>query len=232
MDWRGVRAEVLRRIEARDYPPGGSIPNEADLAAEFGCARATVNRALRELAYAGRIERRRKAGTRVPIAPVRQAILAIPIIRADIAARGLEPGYRLISAALERPDPATRAILEDQPGAEPAAARLWHVVALHTGDGAPFVLEDRWINPDAVPGLGPESFAAISANEWLVAHAGFSSGRIAFGAVSAPAATARLLGCAPAAPLLRLTRTTRSGPRPVTLVRLSYAPGHEIATGF
>ena len=97
---------------------------------------------------------------------------------------------------------------------------------------APFVLEDRWINPDAVPGLGPESFAAISANEWLVAHAGFSSGRIAFGAVSAPAATARLLGCAPAAPLLRLTRTTRSGPRPVTLVRLSYAPGHEIATVF
>ena len=230
MDWQGIRAEVLRRIEARDYPPGGSIPNEADLAAEFGCARATVNRALRELARAGRIERRRKAGTRVPLAPVRQAVLSIPIIRHDIAARGLAPGYRLISAALGRPDAATRAALEA--GAGPAAAQLWHVVGLHTGDGAPFVLEDRWINPEAVAGLGPESFAAISANEWLVAHAGFSAGRIAFGAVSATPATARLLGCTPAAPLLRLTRTTRSGPRPVTLVRLSYAPGHEIATGF
>lgn len=32
---------MLRRIRARDWPPGSVIPNEADLAVEFGCARAT-----------------------------------------------------------------------------------------------------------------------------------------------------------------------------------------------
>ena len=45
------------------------IPGEEALAREFGCARATVNRALRDLAEAGVLERRRKAGTRVALQP-------------------------------------------------------------------------------------------------------------------------------------------------------------------
>ena len=46
-------AEVERRIYTREWQPGQSIPNEADLAVEFRCARVTVNRALRTLADAG-----------------------------------------------------------------------------------------------------------------------------------------------------------------------------------
>ena len=62
--WQGVMEEVRRRIHARDWPPGALIPNEADLAAEFGVARVTVNRALRTLAEAGLLDRRRKAEQR------------------------------------------------------------------------------------------------------------------------------------------------------------------------
>jgi GntR family transcriptional regulator, histidine utilization repressor len=47
----------------------------------LGCARATVNRALRDLAEAGLLERRRKGGTRVPLTPVRKATFEIAIIR-------------------------------------------------------------------------------------------------------------------------------------------------------
>jgi GntR family histidine utilization transcriptional repressor len=86
--WEDIRAEVLRRIRVRDWPPGGLIPTEETLAQEFGCARATVNRALRELAGAGVLERRRKAGTRVALLPVRKATLEIPVIRQEIEARG------------------------------------------------------------------------------------------------------------------------------------------------
>ena len=50
MGWEAIRAEVLRRIRTRDWAPGGLIPSEEALAQEFGCARATVNRALQELA--------------------------------------------------------------------------------------------------------------------------------------------------------------------------------------
>ncbi len=71
--------EVLRRIHCRDWEPGEQIPNEADLALEFGCARATVNRALRTLAESGVLDRKRKAGTRVALHPVGKATLNIPI---------------------------------------------------------------------------------------------------------------------------------------------------------
>ena len=51
--WQSVQKEVLRRIHAREWKPGDLIPNEAELAKEFGCARPTVNRALRTLAEGG-----------------------------------------------------------------------------------------------------------------------------------------------------------------------------------
>ncbi len=86
--WEAIRAEVLNRIRTRVWPPGALIPSEEALAEEFGCARATVNRALRELADAGVLERKRKAGTRVAALPVRKATLDIPVIRQEIAARG------------------------------------------------------------------------------------------------------------------------------------------------
>ena len=61
--WQSVQEEVLARIHSRQWKPGDLIPNEADLAQEFGCARATVNRALQNLADEGLLDRRRKAGT-------------------------------------------------------------------------------------------------------------------------------------------------------------------------
>ncbi len=30
--WQAIQAEVLHRIRSREWPPGGLIPNEADLA--------------------------------------------------------------------------------------------------------------------------------------------------------------------------------------------------------
>ncbi|MEL6336872.1 MAG: GntR family transcriptional regulator, partial [Pseudomonadota bacterium] len=49
-NWQRVQDEVLRRIQSREWKPGEMIPHEAALATEFGCARTTVNRALREIA--------------------------------------------------------------------------------------------------------------------------------------------------------------------------------------
>lgn len=223
--WQSVQAEALRRIRDREWPPGSMIPNEADLAAEFGCARATVNRALRELAAAGLLERRRKAGTRVPVNPVRKATFEVPIIRHDIEGRGKTYGYRLLETATGVPPEPVRAVLRLGP-----RARLLHVRALHLADGAPWCVEDRWINPAAVPDLDNADFAAMSANEWLVRNTAFSSGGIEFFALPADAGLAGLLGCPPGAALFGAERTTWAGMLPITAVRLVYAPGHRMVT--
>lgn len=223
--WRDVRAEVLARIQSRQWKPGDLIPGEADLAAEFGCARATVNRALRDLAEAGLLDRRRRAGTRVATHPVGKATVAIPILRLEIEARGQSYGYGLISQSTAQPPPDVAARMRLAPGTE-----AMRVTALHLADGRPYALEDRWINRAALPQLAGADFSAISPNEWLVANAPLSHGDIAFSAVTASPEIAGILGADPGTALFVIDRDTWDADRAVTSVRLTFAPGYRMRT--
>lgn len=224
--WESIRAEVLRRIRARDWPPGGLIPGEEALAEEFGVARATVNRALRDLAEAGVIERKKRAGTRVAELPVRRARLDIPVIRQDVEARGLVHGHELlIDRIIPAPVPVTARL------GLPEGAALRYLETLHLAGGRPYVFETRWLNPAVLPNP-PPSFAQVSANEWLVTHVSLVSGDIAFAAEGASAREAEVLGVAPGTALFIAERTTFGLAGPVTLVRLAHAPGHRVQMTF
>lgn len=223
VSWQSVRTEALLRIRERTWPPGALIPNEADLAAEFGCARATVNRALRDLAEAGYLERRRKGGTRVVLTPVRKATFEISIIRQDVVGRGQDYGYQLLSDTLALPPAAVRKALKLI-----GSKQLRHVRALHLADDRPFCLEQRWVNPAfAVPEV---NFETISANEWLVRNLPFSGGDFSFYAITADAGLAALLDCDEGAALFAIDRTTFSEVQPITAVTLTYAPGFRMVT--
>lgn len=208
--WQDIRAEVQRRIHAREWPPGQVIPGEVELAEEFGCARATVNRALRALAEAGTLERRRKAGTRVALHPVSRATVDIPVIRQEIEEAGQGYGYRL----LDRFEANSGLTLR----------------ALHLADGAPYVHENRWISLETAPKAATQSFEHVSANEWLIATAPYTHGDIAFTAAAATQTEADALGIPVGAPLFIIERTTWDHDAKVTAVRLSYAPGHKLHT--
>ena len=225
LNWQDLHAEFLHRIRSRQWQPGDLIPGEVDLAEEFGCARATVNRALRAVADAGLLERRRKAGTRVAVHPVRKATLSIPIIRHQVEARNQAYAYALISARTKRPPAGVRARM-----ALARDARALSVQALHFADGHPFVYEDRWINLAAVPEIKDEDLAIESANEWLVAHAPFTEGDIAFSATAADAETADLLAVEVGAALFVTERSTWHEGVSITTVRLTYAPGYRMHT--
>lgn len=221
--WQSVQAEALRRIRTREWPPGTQIPHEAALAEELGCARATVNRALRELAETGLLERRRKAGTRVPLNPVRKATLDIPIIRLDVEGRGQSYGYRLLQRrSAPAPDEVCASLRL------PAGTELLHIRALHLADGRPFCLEDRWVNTTAVPDLLNADLTGISANEWLVQNAAFSAGDFAFGAVNLSATVASALECDSGTAVFTVERRTWAAELPITSVCLYYAPGYKM----
>jgi len=224
--WEDIRAEVLRRIRARDWPPGGLIPGEEALAEEFGVARATVNRALTALAEAGVIERKKRAGTRVAALPVRRARLEIPVIRLDVLGRGLAYDFKLLADRLTpAPIPVTARL------GLPEGTLLRHLETLHLADGRPFVLETRWLNPAVLPDPAPD-FSLVSVNEWLVTHVSLISGDIAFLAEGAGKREAEVLGVPPGTALLVAERTTHGLVGPVTLVRLAHAPGHRVQMTF
>ena len=226
LGWEDIRAEVLRRIRARDWPPGGLIPGEEALAEEFGVARATVNRAMRDLAEAGVIERKKRAGTRVAELPVRRARLDIPVIRLDVLARGQSYDFDLLADRLvAAPVPLTARL------GLPEATQMRYLETLHLAGGRPYVLESRWLNPTALPTASPD-FATVSANEWLVTHISLVSGDIAFTAEPAGPREAEVLGVSPGTALLVAERTTHGTAGPVTLVRLAHAPGHRVSMTF
>ncbi|PWG17808.1 UTRA domain-containing protein [Salibaculum griseiflavum] len=221
--WQGVRAEVQRRIRSRAWKPGDAIPFEADLAREFGCARATVNRALRDLAEAGLLERKRRSGTRVALHPTGRAVLDIPLIRKEVEAAGQAYGYELLSKALDAAPPHVVAGMERSD-----AAHLVHVVALHRADERPHVLEDRWIDPASVPDAATADFSTKSPNEWLLENVPFTRSELAIRALPADPDTAGSLDVAEGTAILTLDRATWLEGRPVTFVRLLHGADHVI----
>jgi GntR family transcriptional regulator, galactonate operon transcriptional repressor len=60
-----VAHEIGRRIIGGDYPEGGGLPPESDLAVQFGVSRQVVREALKVLAAKGLIASRRRTGTSV-----------------------------------------------------------------------------------------------------------------------------------------------------------------------
>ncbi|MFT6676270.1 MAG: GntR family histidine utilization transcriptional repressor [Sulfitobacter sp.] len=207
--WQDVQSEALRRIQSREWPPGGLIPNEAEFARELGCARATVNRALRALAEDGWLERRRRAGTRVALSPQRRAQMSVPVLRQEVESMGKTYAHQVLDK-------------EESNG--------WlYLQSLHCADDAPFAFEQREVNLNEVPGLAKADLALISANEWLVQNAPFDRGTMQYAAQAASALEAKHLQCAKDAPLMVLRRETFSEAGMVTRVRMAYAPGHAVA---
>ncbi|MEP1322510.1 UTRA domain-containing protein [Nisaea sp.] len=223
--WQGIQAEIKRRVADRVWRPGELIPGETELAAEFGCARATVNRALQGLADSGLLERRRKAGTRVALDPVRKATLEIPITRIEVEAAGC--AYRFDILELRRTRlPVSVAKAMQLKGAFDSL----HIRGVHRADGQPFLYEDRWVNLEAVPEFGEADFATISPNEWLVRNQPFTSGDISFLAENASATQAKALETDEGMALFAIERITWNDAEPITFVRLAYRPGYRMTT--
>ncbi len=223
--WQSVQDEVLRRIHDREWKPGEFIPNEADLAREFGCARTTVNRALRSLAENGLLDRRRKAGTRVAPRPVAKATLDIVVIRHEVERLGKAYAYGLIDRAHAPPSIAVSSSMSVDQG-----KKMLRLRALHKADNAPYALEDRWINLAVVPGALNQNFDTVSANEWLLENVPYTRGDIDFSAVSSTDWTSQHLACAKDTALLAMTRVTWDQDRSVTMVQVLFAPGHRLRT--
>ena len=217
--WEAIRDDVRARIAAREWVPGALIPGEEALAASYGVARATVSRALRELAENGLVERRRKAGTRVAQGLARRAVLSIPVIREQVEALGLAHSFQILTLSEGKAPDQVRGMM-----ALAGDDVLMHIVTLHRADGRPHALETRWLNLGVVPGPLPD-LMRVTVNEWLLQTVPYATGEIVFSAEAAGEAEARHLDCAPGAALFVTERVTRTDAGPVTWVRLAHAPG-------
>jgi GntR family transcriptional regulator, histidine utilization repressor len=182
-----------------------------------------VNCAMQELSDDGIIERRRKGGSRVKLAPVRQVTFEIPLIRAEVEARGAEYRYELISCDLKKAPKWLQVRLHLE-----ANTLVRHVECIHYADKAPFQYEDRWINLVAVPRAETADFSSISPNEWLVSEVPYTNAEVRFSATRADSKISRLLKTVIGEPIFLSERSTWLSETPVTNVRFYFAPAYQM----
>jgi GntR family transcriptional regulator, histidine utilization repressor len=223
-----IRADIEEQILSGEWPPGRRVPFEHELTQRYKCSRMTVSKALTELAKAGLVARRRKAGTFVTRPHSQAAVLEIHDVKAEATALGLAHRFEIASRRKRKSGRVDRRRLDMKVG-EP----VLDVTCRHYAGSEPFCLEERTINLLAVPEAQAEPFAELSPGAWLLQLVPWTVAEHKIRAAGADRPTASALGIAEGSPCLVIERRTWRGEKPVTYVKLTYpADAHELIARF
>ena len=217
--FRRVKRHLKDALAQGRWRPGVQMPSEADLVAQFGVCRMTVNRALRELQSEGLIDRVQGVGTFAAQPHRLASTLTIRDLHEEIEARGHRHHAEV---QLQREEVAS-AGLAAQLGLEPGAP-VFHTLIVHHDNGVPLQCEDRYVNPAAAPGYLQVDFTRTTPTRYLLEVAPLWDAQYTIEASRATDEEVRLLGIAPADPCLVMVRRTVFGGVPITLARLVH-PG-------
>src|SRR5689334_11474498 len=161
-----IKTSMRRRIAEGGWQPGMRLPSERELVHEFGCARMTVHRALRELEEEGLIERRQGSGSYVAELHPISNLLQVRDIHDEIRERGHVHTTRVCEVARIRCDAAIAAAMRLRKGAP-----VFHAQLVHLENGVPIQLEDRHINPALAPDLLERDLTQVTPSAVLFQHA-------------------------------------------------------------
>ena len=143
-----VRDQLVERIRSGDWKPGQLIPNEFEIAAEFGVSQGTARKAISELAA----ERpgAAPAGTRHVRGRAYAGARAVPLLqhRSTRPARRSRPTARRSMPRWPRPTGEERKRL----GLE-ARREVIRITRTRTRDGKPFIAETIALPAKLFPGL-------------------------------------------------------------------------------
>jgi GntR family transcriptional regulator, histidine utilization repressor len=214
-----VKQHLKGELARGRWNPGELMPSEAQLVAQFGVSRMTVNRALRELQTEGIVERVQGVGTfAAQLHPV-SSTLTIRDLHQEIEARGHRHHVDVQFVREERAGTALAAQLGLTDG-----ARVFHSMMVHFDNGVALQCEDRYVNPDRAPEYLQVDFTRTTPTQHLLEVAPLWEAQFTIEAGLPTAQEARLLGLAPGDPCLIVVRRTMSRGSTVTLVRLTH-PG-------
>ena len=221
-----VKKFVTEQIAHGALKPGARVPSENELVRQFGLARMTVNRALRELAAEGVLERVAGSGTFVAEQRVHAHPLEVHSIAEEIRARGHE--YRARVVTLESlsapPEIAERCGVR-------AGAKLDHSVVVHYESAAPLQVEDRYVNPVVIPGYRKNDFTRVTPHDYLMRIAPLQRAEHTVRAVMPEPRIRRLLALAKTEACLLILRRTWAHDRIATVATLHHPGSRYELTG-
>ena len=163
--WAKIADRLRSAIEAGQFVEGMDLPSEAQLVARFRVSRSTARHGLNRLATEGLVSRKSGKGTTVLPGRVEQPLNLLTSFHEDMEARGLTPGYRAISVALEKVDQTVAAALGVDAGAQSI-----RVERLVLANGLPIAHSTSWLSPtfvtlDELPSV--KKLGSSSLYSWL-----------------------------------------------------------------
>ena len=205
-----IHTQIIRTFETRIlsgyWHTGFRIPTEHEIAAEYGCSRPTVAKALLLLEQKGMIERRKRAGTFVKRPPSQSIILQVLDPETEVLGRGKRYRYELLERALRAATPADRKALRVGKG------RVIEVLMRTWSDDDVYCVDRRLINLELLPEAEQADFGATTAMDWLVERLPWRSGDHFISAEAANAELAALTGVEAGAPLMSIERWVYMAP--------------------
>jgi GntR family transcriptional regulator, histidine utilization repressor len=215
-----VKSHLKDGLRKGFWRPGDKMPSEADLIGQFGVARMTVNRALKELEREGLIERRQGAGTFAAQLHRVSSALTIRDIHEEILERG--HAHRAVVRVL-RELPATQQVAASLE--LPEASSVFQSVIVHYENDVAIQCEERFVNPNVVPEYLSVDFTAITPTKYLFEVAPLWKADYAVEAALPEPHEARWLGISRKAPCLVINRRTMNQSATITAARLVH-PGN------
>lgn len=198
-----IRAELESRIRSGEWPPGTTLPTEAQLCEQWETSRATAQHALRDLSQAGLVTRRRRTGTVVAQTATEQNLLRFTNVLTD--SPEMHGDHRVLEAGVV---PAAETGI-DLPGvaAEDAVIRMHRIK--EDDRHRPVGIELAVVPFAIAPHMLSEPLATLTTLAYF-RRAGVPAARarLYIEPVTATAEQAVLLGCDEGTALFQLRRTT------------------------
>ena len=219
LQYERVKEYILAGIHRGQWAEGTKIPSENELATQFSLSRMTANRAIRELAEMGVLDRVQGKGTFVSAPRPLQSVLKIHGINQEILARGNRYSCRLLAQEAAKVD----AKLVEQMDL-PIGSEVWTSTLLHMENDIPVQLEQRWVNPFVAPHYLKQDFSQMTPHDYLMKQSPLTRGEHTIEACIPDTKTRRWLKMDAGEACLRIHRQTWTHQTIASYAKLSH-PG-------
>ena len=214
-----IKVLLEKSLEGREWRPGEAIPSEIDLARRYGVSQGTVRKAIDALADDNLVVRRQGKGTFVAThTEERSSLFRFLRIRRNDGG-DVAPASRLLDVKRAKAPQDIARLLALKPG---DAVLVLRRVLEYSGE--PVVLDEITLPASLFRGLTKARYDAYGGSMYSFFESEFGvrmlKAQERIRAVPADAATAKILGTEPGAPLLAVDRVTLTyGDRPVEVRR-------------
>ena len=161
--YQRIKNQIIARIQEEAWPPGHQLPSENELVNDLNVSRMTINRALRELTADNYLTRIPGVGTFVAEIQSRSHFLEIHNIADEVRDRKHNYTAKVILNQRDKLgiDDANHMQLNQ-------GKSVFHSIIVHLENHVPIQVEDRFVNPDVVPGYGKVDFTRTTPAEYLL----------------------------------------------------------------